>query len=403
VRSPDPDASAATAGTGYAVSRGPNPASAEDVSKANKGKRLFALDALRGLIMVLMALDHANYMVAQGHSSGEYWGGPFPTYADAISFLTRLVTHLSAPGFFFLMGAGMVLFAESRRERGWTRGRITGHFLLRGAFLIFMQLLVVNPLWKLGPEPFPDLYLGVLYALGGTMLLGSLMLNLSPTLLLAVSTGLFLGTELTHPDPSQWGLIFDQPLGLLLGYSGGSGVLWVNYPILAWLELTVFGMLFGRWLSKNAGTAYGKGLRIGGVLLGLFLILRVLNGFGNIRPRLGDTWIDFLNVVKYPPSMTFTSLTMGVNLILLWAFHRWENRIRGALAPLVVFGRAPLFFYILHLALYLLLGRLFAPRGMSIPAMYPWWMLGLLILFPLTRIYQHYKHAQPANSLLRFL
>ncbi len=385
------------------MSTGSSPALKENISRTVGRTRLFALDALRGLIMVLMALDHANYMIARGHTSGEYWGGPFPTYTDAISFLTRLVTHLSAPGFFFLMGAGMVLFAQSRRERGWTRGRISGHFLLRGASLIFVQLLVINPLWKLGPEPFPDLYLGVLYALGGTMLLGSLMLNLSPAALLATSAGLFLGTELTHPDPGQWGLIFDQPLGLLLGYGGGDGTVWVTYPILPWLELTLFGMSFGHWLSKDARGACRRGARIGGMLIGLFLILRVLNGFGNIRPRPGDTWMDFLNVVKYPPSMTFTSLTMGSNLILLWAFQRWEDRIRPALAPLVVFGRAPLFFYILHLALYLLLGRLFAPRGMSIPAMYPWWLLGLLILFPLTRIYQGYKHAQPASSPLRFL
>lgn len=198
-----------------------------------------------------MALDHANYMIAQGHSSGEYWGGPFPAYASTSSFLTRLVTHLSAPGFFFLMGAGMALFTQSRRERGWSGRRITGHFLLRGGFLILLQLLVINPLWMMGPEPFPQLYLGVLYALGGTMVLGNLMLNLSPVRLLVIS--------------------------------------------------------------------------------------------------------------------------------------------------------AALFFYILHLWLYLLLGRIFAPQGMSIAAMHPWWFLGLLILLPLTRRYQHYKRSQPADSLLRFL
>jgi uncharacterized membrane protein len=180
-------------------------------------------------------------------------------------------------------------------------------------------------------------------------------------------------------------------------------VLWVTYPILTWLELTVFGMLFGHWLSDDEGRAHSRALGIGAGLIGLFISLRVLDGFGNIRPRSGDTWIDFFNVVKYPPSMTFTSLTMGVNLTLLWVFHRWGDRISAALAPLVVFGRAPLFFYILHLALYLLLGRIFAPHGMSIPAMYPWWLLGLLLLFPLTHGYQKLKHSQSAKSLLRFL
>src|ERR1051325_1284128 len=77
--------------------------------------RLLALDGLRGLIMVAMALDHANFFVAREHPSPEFWNGSFPFYPNALAFLTRLVTHLAAPGFFFLMGAGMVLLAESRR------------------------------------------------------------------------------------------------------------------------------------------------------------------------------------------------------------------------------------------------------------------------------------------------
>ncbi|MEJ2569249.1 MAG: hypothetical protein P8Y98_01790 [Anaerolineales bacterium] len=85
--------------------------------RAASGGRLLSVDALRGLMIVLMALDHANYMVALRHSSGEYWGGYF-LYDDPLAFINRFVTHLCAPGFFFLMGAGMLLFAESRREKG---------------------------------------------------------------------------------------------------------------------------------------------------------------------------------------------------------------------------------------------------------------------------------------------
>ena len=87
------------------------------------------------LMIVLMALDHANYMVALRHSSGEYWGGYF-LYDDPLAFINRFVTHLCAPGFFFLMGAGMLLFAESRREKGWSRWQILRHFWIRGAVLI---------------------------------------------------------------------------------------------------------------------------------------------------------------------------------------------------------------------------------------------------------------------------
>jgi uncharacterized membrane protein len=119
------------------------------------GKRLLPLDALRGLIIIFMALDHANYFIAQQHSSGEHWGGPFPAYESALSFLTRLVTHFSAPGFFFLMGVGMLLLAESRRKKGWNEWQITGHFWIRGFVLIMLQILIINPIWKAGPEFSP--------------------------------------------------------------------------------------------------------------------------------------------------------------------------------------------------------------------------------------------------------
>lgn len=95
--------------------------------------RYLSLDALRGLAIVLMALDHANYFIAQQHPGGEHWGGPFPEYSDALSFLTRLVTHPAPTTFFFLMGVGMLLFAASRRKRGWSEAAIIRHFFIRGA------------------------------------------------------------------------------------------------------------------------------------------------------------------------------------------------------------------------------------------------------------------------------
>jgi uncharacterized membrane protein len=136
-----------------------------------KATRLLPVDALRGLIILFMALDHANHFIAHKHSSGEYWTGGFPIYTDALAFLTRLVTHLSAPGFFFLMGVGMVLFARSRRERGWSTVEILKHFWIRGALLVALQLLIVNRAWEMSPGGWGiNIYIGVLVALGGTMI-----------------------------------------------------------------------------------------------------------------------------------------------------------------------------------------------------------------------------------------
>jgi uncharacterized membrane protein len=369
---------------------------------SSKASRLAPLDGLRGLIMVLMAVDHANLFIAQQHSSGEYWGGRFPVYHDSLAFLTRLITHLAAPGFFFLMGAGMVLFAHARRQSGWSRWAIVRHFLIRGGLLMALQLLVVNRAWELSPGGWGlDIYIGVLFALGSTMIVSSALVWLKPGYLLALTAVLVLGTELLTPDPSQWDQAF-QLFNRLLLVPGGNRELWVNYPVLPWLGLATFGIVFGRWLVDDSRRAFGRALVLGGAFLLAFLVLRTLDGFGNIRPRPGSTWIDFFNVVKYPPSITFSLLTMGVNLIIMGLFARVSEEWQGYFRPLVVFGRAPLFFYLTHLFLYAGLGLLLVPGGTSIPQMYPYWLLGLLIVYPLCLGYWGLKHRQPATSILRF-
>jgi len=364
--------------------------------------RLFPPDALRGLIMVLMALDHANCFVAQRHSSGEYWDGPFPTYTDTLSFLTRFVTHFCAPGFFFLMGVGMVLLAHSRQARGESRWAITGHFWLRGAVLIALKFLVINRAWQLAPGWDIEIYIGVLFALGGTMILGSLLLWLKPAYLLGGTILLTIGTELLTPSPDLWN-VPPTLLARLFLVPGGDAQVWSNYPILPWLPLVTCGMFFGHGLLERPQVTWSRVWRLGLMLLAGFLVVRGLNGFGNLRPRAGNTWIDFLNVVKYPPSIAFILLTMGINLILLGVLARVTERGQRFLWPLVVLGRVPLFFYVLHLFVYAGLGHLFTPQGTPVLAMYPYWLLGVLILFPLCWGYGGLKQRWPARLVLQFL
>jgi uncharacterized membrane protein len=368
---------------------------------SSQGARLFPVDALRGLIMVLMALDHVNHFVAQKHSSGEYWGGPFPVYPNALAFLTRWVTHLAAPGFFFLMGLGMALFALSRRRMGWSHWSITLHFLLRGALLIALQFLLVNRAWALSPGGWGlRIYVGVLYALGGAMMLGSLIWCLRPSALLALTVGLLLGTELLTPAPETWGQEF-SPLSRLALVPGGSTEFFVNYPILPWMELVTFGLAFGYWLEDSPRKALRWTLQLGTAFLLAFLLLRIPDGLGNIRPREGNRWIDFLNVVKYPPSITFTFLTMGLNLVLLGLFARTGERLRRCLQPLVVFGRVPLFFYLTHLFLYAGLGSLLIPQGTKPLPLVLYWLLGVVILYPPCLLYGRFKDRQLPNSTAR--
>ena len=375
--------------------------SAQESQPSSTAARLFAPDALRGLIITLMALDHASHFIAHKHSSGEMWGGPYPVYTDTLTFLTRFVTHFCAPGFFFLMGVGMALWALSRQEQGWSKWHVIQHFLIRAGVILVIKFLVVNRAWG------NPLYFGVLWALAGTMILGSLLLWLKPRYLLVLTGVLLIGMELLTPTPDQWGTqmgwltrIFLVPGGV--AGSAGETILWSNYPVLPWLELVTLGIVFGKWLGDDPRKAFSLEWKLGAALLVAFVAVRYLDGFGNIRPRMGNSWIDFFNPVKYPPSIAYTLMTTGVNLIVLWLFSRVGTSLRNVFRPLVVLGRTPLFFYVLHLFLYAGLGYLLTPKGTSIPAMYPIWMLGLLILYPLCRLYEKLKHSQPARLVLQF-
>jgi uncharacterized membrane protein len=372
-------------------------------SKAILPSRLVPIDALRGLIIILMALDHANYFIAQRHPSGEHWGGPFPSYANPLAFLTRFVTHLSAPGFFFLMGIGMLLLTARRLESGWSQRQIRRHFTMRGLILIALQFVIVNPIWKISTIPFPDWYQGVLVALGATMIMGTLLLRFEAWALLLITMGLSLAIEITHPDPALWGSFNNTPLGLILGFSGGTQTFWVNYPILAWLEFVTLGMAFGAWFRDKPKLGYQRSLIIGIVLLAVFIPTRALNSFGNIRPMEGSTWIDFFNVVKYPPSWSFTFLTMGLNLLILGLLSWSTHRIAGLASTLAVFGRVPLFIYITHLLLYALLGRLFTPTGSSYLVMYIFWLAGILLLYYPAGWYARQKKAPRTRAFLQYL
>ena len=366
-------------------------------------RRLVALDVLRGFLILVMALDHANFFISRGKLAPELWANGYPSYGgDWVAFLTRFITHLAAPGFFFLMGMGMTQFRESRRQLGWNRARIAGFFILRGIFLMALQFALENRAWAIGSRPDGPVYFGVLYALGATMILWSFLMFLPGRLRLALSLGLILLIELWLPVDRSGVTAYPvlSRLWLLPGFSPG---IYVLYPILPWVGVVGLGLSFGDWLRKDRDAALRYGTVIGLAAILVFITVRTLNGYGNIRPMIGAGWIPFFNVVKYPPAITFLLLTLGTCLILLgsvsaiqWAGHTW-------LRPLAVFGRVPLFFYLSHLFLYAAMGLWIGGRAVSIPGMLPYWLLGLALLYPACWAFGRFKHGQPANSIWRFL
>jgi uncharacterized membrane protein len=376
--------------------------------------RLASLDALRGLIIVLMAIDHARGFIARNHP-GEFWGSPLPDYqGDWVAFLTRLVTHLCAPGFMFLMGAGAALFATSRARAGWSPVRIAGQLALRGLVLVLVGQLLENTAAAFGsagatravsyglrvpgaPGPIP-LILGVLYGLGSALVVAAALVRLRPWALVLLSGACVAATHTLTPDASHVGEAISPLLGMLVVPGFASPLLSI-YPTMPWLAPTLLGVAFGRALERDRRRAFSRIAIAGVVGLALFVGLRASGGVGSFQP-IEPGWIGFLNVTKYPPSLTFLLLTLGANFVLLgWLEFSGAGAARW-MAPLRVYGSVPLFFFVTHLWLYGAMGRLF-PAGMTIPRMYPFWLLGLALLYLPCRWYGEFKGRRPSNSLLR--
>jgi uncharacterized membrane protein len=364
------------------------------------GTRIGSLDAWRGLIIVVMALDHANGFIARGKLAPEMFAGPYPDYGgDWPLFLTRWVTHLAAPGFFFLLGAGAVLFANSRSGSGWSRRRIGAHLAVRGGLLIALQFTVENGAWRHGESLGDVTYVGVLFALGGALIVASVSLRAPAIALTVAGVATLVFVEITIPSsyaPAPvWRLLAVQP-----GFSDG----WFSlYPIVPWLGVAWLGMAYGAWLDRDRSQATGATLPLGIAALAAFAMLRAADGFGNLREAQTDDLIGFLNTVKYPPATTFVSMALGIGFLAAWAFSRRWARSTAPVRVLAAYGTVPLFFYLTHLWLYAQMGLWIDRDGTGPAVMYFWWLAGLTALYPACWAYGRFKRSRPAGSIWRFL
>lgn len=370
-------------------------------------QRLPALDALRGLIMVLMAVDHASLLLARVHPF-EMWNQPLPVYGSVSWFFTRWVTHLCAPGFFLLMGAGMALLETSRRARGWDAARVRRFFLLRGAVLVGISYLFeVAPMAMMPPAGMEAMavspvVLGVLVTLGLSMMLAGAMTGLAARWWFAIGTAAVLTPNVLLPmlgaERAQ------HTLALILLSPGQSSLVMSGYPVIPWFGICALGVGLGCLLRRNAERMLRAALPAGLALIGVFVLVRAGGGFGNLRLAEGTGWMAWLTVVKYPPSLAFASLMLGLDLVLLWAFHQLGERLAGLQRVLLVYGQAPLLFYITHFYLF---GTVSMTAFRAKPApqwlLYPLWLAGCALLFYPCLRFRDFKRRQPEGSLWRML
>jgi uncharacterized membrane protein len=347
--------------------------------------RIRSIDALRGLVMLLMLVDHTRESFYSTVPVADPLGPETPTSL----FLTRLTAHFCAPVFVFLTGLAAWLYAQSRGGAA-----AASDFLWkRGLFLVALELTLVNFAWGFDLTP-PMLYLQVIWVIGLAMLALAVLVHLPRPALIVLGLAIVLGHNLLdgvhvtgEPGHALWAVlhertVFDLPWGQRLR---------ISYPVLPWIGVIALGYALGPWFAHwvDAATRQRKLVATGLAALALFVLLRATNVYGDLHPwQAGKdalaTALQFVNLTKYPPSADFVLATLGVGLIVLAAFERLPARAARLLA---VLGGAPLFFYLFHL--YLLnglnqLGRLLlgVTGPVSVPNVATLWLLAAVVAVP---------------------
>jgi uncharacterized membrane protein len=363
--------------------------------------RLPAIDALRGLVMVLMTLDHASHAFNAGRlvMDSAAWYTPGAAL-PAAQFLTRWVTHLCAPTFLFLAGASLALSVHRRARAGDAPRAIDTDLLGRGALILLLDPLWMR--WGFGG----GVVFQVLYAIGAGLICLVPLRRLGFGTLLVLALGILAGGEALAALALVAGGGVPGPLGALLVTGGRlAGGVFVLYPLLPWLAFMLLGWVWGAWRIDAKPAAVGAAVWSGMAAALVFLVVRGINGYGNMRLyRSGLDPLQWLHVSKYPPSLSFAALELALMFVLLAGFTAWYRTHRARPAgPLMVFGRVPLFFYLIHVHLLTAAAHLLhLHRAAGLPATFAATLAALGVLYPLCRWYGRLKQAHP-HGPLRFL
>jgi uncharacterized membrane protein len=311
------------------------------------GSRLLSVDALRGTVMVLMALDHVRDFF---HSAATSFSPTDLTKTSAVLFLTRWVTHFCLPMFVFTSGMG-ACFWWQRGNR--TKGQLSRFLWTRGLWLIALELTVMQFAYDFNFSSTVMILLLVLWIFGACMIAMALLIYLPLRTLAALSIAVLVLHNCLDPIPAarfgafQWAWnLLHQP-GVFI--AGGRPVL-VSYTLVPWIAVMASGFCFGRVFTLDAASRQRISLGLGVALTAAFIVIRAVNRYGDPAPWSVQgspvfTVLSFLNCTKYPASLDFLLMTLGPALMLL-AFL--DRRTLGASNPLVVFGRVPLFYFVLH-------------------------------------------------------
>ena len=293
--------------------------------------------------MVLMAIDHVRVY------AGVPAGGPAPAI-----FFTRWVTHFCAPGFVFFAGTSAFL----RGSRAAGTAELSRYLLTRGLLIVLLELTVMRFFWTFNFDVVNYNLAGVLWMIGWSMVALAGLVWLPFSAIAAIGLVIVLGHNLVDPFLRDFGrAIGESPVRwfwqfLYFGGSvniGKSGPrIAILYSLMPWIGVMAAGYAFGRVVQWPSERRHRACLAIGGVAIALFIVLRTFNLYGDPRPWTGEQPLSFLNTTKYPASLLFLLMTLGPLIALMPLFERAGGAVMNALE---LFGRVPLFYYVLHIPL----------------------------------------------------
>jgi uncharacterized membrane protein len=389
--------------------------SAITVVGAVKRARIESVDVVRGFIMILMALDHTRDFLAI-----PAFNPTNPATTTIPLFFTRWITHFCAPVFFLLTGTGAYLSLRRKSKRELSRFLFT-----RGLWLIFLEL---GPLRCLGWQFNFDYHvtiLNVIWALGWAMIVLSGLVYLRPAWVTAFGVVMIAGHNLLDPIQSTnplWTIL--HSLNVLVATPQHK--VYIAYVLIPWVGVTAVGYGLGQIYTWTPDRRKKFLLRLGvGVSVG-FMLLRFVNMYGDpnrwsTQKSAAFTVLSFLNTTKYPPSLLFLLMTLGPAMLFLWAV---DGGVPGWLRPALVYGKVPMFYYLLHIPLlhvlavivcYARYGQVHwmfeSPTisqfpvtqppgwGFTLPGVYLCWGLVVVMLYPLCRWYAGVKQRSGAPWL----
>jgi len=384
--------------------------------------RIQSIDVLRGIAMVIMALDHVRDFFFKADVSG---GGASvaldPTNlatTTPLLFFTRWITHFCAPTFVFLAGTSVFLMGQKN-----TKAEMSIFLFKRGIWLVLAELLIISLAWTYNPF-YNLLILQVIWAIGISMILLALIIQLPFWLIFSLGVVIVFGHNLLdYPDINRnlkGGWLAD-----ILYFSnfsiynlGKNHSFIIIYSFLPWLGVMILGYCFGRVYAKGFDAMQRKRilLRLGMGLIALFIFIRVMQGYGDPFPMSQQprgaifTVLSFVNVNKYPPSLAFLAMTIGTGMLLLVFLENIQNKVTAFFR---IYGRVPMLYYILHLylihavAVVVFFAQgfstgdiitngnpfLFKPPGFGfgLLGVYAVWLFVFLALYPLCKRYDSYK------------